>query len=92
MDKLTEMSVQAYKDLEVKMIDFYNNNKVEEIESIKVFFNDSTCKYWGYGYIKDKIVCDFSFNSCQDLQKAFKHLNIIWRYKKCIFYFLYHLI
>ena len=55
-------------------IDLYHGEKPEQIERVVIFWSDDRLSYWGWAYINNNIVGDFSAPTLQEIDNAFPHL------------------
>ena len=59
-------------------VDMWYGNKISEVESIDIFFNDLSCKYAGNCYIKGKAVGDYSTDNSLEIESTFPQIQIDW--------------
>lgn len=59
-------------------LDMWYGDNYKECDKIDIFFNDSSCSYWGNIYKNDKCIGDYICNNSVEIEETFKHLPIIW--------------
>ncbi len=56
-------------------IDMYNGDHATDADKIRIFFNDSTCNYWGWIYKNNNIIGDFTPRIQRKLIYIFRSLQ-----------------
>lgn len=57
-------------------IDMYNGDHATDADKIRIFFNDSTCNYWGWIYKNNNIIGDFTVKDSTEINLYFPQFTI----------------
>ena len=59
-------------------VDMWYGDKISDVESIDIYFNDLSSQYAGNCYIKGKVVGDYNTYDSLEIEETFPQLNINW--------------
>ena len=59
-------------------LDFWYNDKIQEVDRITIYFSDADSIYRGNMYKAGKIIGDFSSPDSVEIEKTFSQLTFNW--------------